>query len=242
LAPAPGGAPGGGLGPMSTRLVFSVLDQYSYKVHPFYQLTGDPGYLPGKAGGSSSIFLSARNTTSEEAPLIRMFHSIPPFSVEGVRALDIFFPKGIGLTFDHNVFSQQDVDAGNEGAAVLPLAMDTYMYLPGFKFFAFDPTAPGLNYFFGIAVGRLEGKVLYPGYYDIAAVYHAPEAVGFGKTGVGIQRLGLETKGDNMAFRYELMFVRAREIALSTPYPTKTKKVMEMSGTIVRISFFYEFN
>ncbi|MDH4249417.1 MAG: hypothetical protein OEW39_16550 [Deltaproteobacteria bacterium] len=241
-AAAPAGITGGDLGPIPVRLVFTILDQYSYKVHPFYQITGDPGYQPGKAGGASSLFISAHNTTQDETPVVRLFHNIPPFALEGVRALEVPFPKGLGFTFDYTSFSQEDVNAGNEGSAVVPLAMDTYYYMPGIKFFAFDPTAPGLNYFIGIAVGRLEGKVLYPSFYDSAQTLNPSETISFGKSAVGIQRMGLETKGDNFAFRYELMFVRAREIHLSKAYPLQTNTTMNLSGTIVRISFFYEFN
>ncbi|MDH5752928.1 MAG: hypothetical protein OEZ59_11010 [Deltaproteobacteria bacterium] len=226
---------------MKVRLHIIALDQFAFKHHPFYQITGDGGYKKGQPAASSSFNLS-RSTTSEEGLGEKIIHSLPTFGLEGVIGTGLPFPKGFAITVDWAPFNLIDVNAGAEGSAVTPLEMDMYMLFGGFKFFAFDPTQPGLNYYLGVSPGRLEGRLLYPDMW-VGAEYYEQEVVSFNQSKpLGTIRLGLDSKGKNFGFRYELISVQGKEVKLSKPYPGQSNTKLDFSGTIIRLSFFYEFN
>lgn len=224
-------------GPPPWRLHFVILDQYFFDSHPFYQLTGSSGYASGKSPGSSS-YAFGHYTDKEEDLLTRIAHNIPAFAVEGIKTFPIFIPKGIAFGFSHMTFAQADVEAADSSSTVLGIQMDVYMYVGYLKFFAFDPTEPGLNYFFGIGSGILEGR--------IGQLPYSSETITFRQNPIGIKFLGLDSKGENWGFRYELMLLNAKNVKLAKSldtayYPTSPAEI-DFSGTIIRMSVSYEFN
>ena len=118
--------------------------------------------------------------------------------------------------------------------------MDAYLYTSALRFYFFDPNAPGVNYFFGFGLGILNGTIKVP------VQSGEPIYVDFGQSPVGTYRMGLEGRGDNWGFRYELMVLNASEVTLGqNPYdylgngPNPT--VIDFSGSLVRLSLFRQF-
>lgn len=233
-----GDAPQAASGTDAQRLVFVLFDQMSYKVHPFQQITNDSDFKDGRAPLGSSIEAGVQ-PSDEKADIFQQFiHALPPFGYDYVRPVDLPFPRGVGFSFDHFVFSQTDKNAVRGSASIPPIKMDTYLYQGGLKFFAFDPSQPGLNYFFGIGLGALFGKMTADPYVD-----KDPVVVQFSQTPIGSTRMGLESKGDNFGFRYELLVLAADETHLRrNPYPDQETTHLDFSGSIIRIALFWEFN
>ena len=237
-APAPGQAPppGSALNPLGNlpnlRAHFVILDQYSYDEHPFYQITGSSGYKGGKAALSAAYYFEANHTDGDEDLLTRLIHNLPPFTVDVVRPLDMFLPKGLAFGFSYMNFSQTDTAVASSGSSVLGIQMDTYMYVGHVKFYAFDPTQPGLNYYLGFGAGILEGK--------IGSEPYTSDKTSYSQTPFGMTVMGLETKGENIGFRYELNLINADKVHLVENLYGQSKEI-DFSGSIIRMSLFYEF-
>jgi hypothetical protein len=244
--PAPGApaapaaaAPAAFTGPeVNLRLTFVMLDQYSYQLHPYYQITGDAGFRNGKAPSSFFFTIGTRKTDEGANFVNRFLHSLPPFGVEGVMALDVPFPRGFSYGFDYFVFPQEDVDAARGVTTIIPIVADTYLYNLSLRFYFFNPNDPGVNYFVGLGLGILEGKMRAAPFANQDA-----EIISYSQSPIGTTRMGLESKGDNWGFRYELVLVNADKVGLGkNPYPAGKKKTeIDFSGAIVRLALFHQF-
>jgi hypothetical protein len=233
---APAAAPGGGPGATYFRLTFLGLDQWSYVVHPYRQITGDPDFDNSRAASSELISLRPAATDSQSDALTKILHGLPPFGLEWGSATDIFLPKAYSVGVDYFHFAQHDTSAALHGT-VPPIATDTYLYTLALRLFAFDPGKPGLNYFVGVGLGVLDGVMK-------ARPYAGQDAqfIKFAQNPFGTTRLGLEAKGDNLGFRYELLLVNADRVHLDkNPYPGATEKMINFSGAIIRLALFYHF-
>lgn len=241
---APGAAPvaapaqpaGGAAGPTFVRLTFITLDQWSFVTHPYLQITGAPDFSNGKAMAGGSYSLGTAATDVQSNSFEKLLHSLPPFGLEWGQTTDLFLPKAITVGFDYYHFYQYDTLAARNGV-VPPIATDTYLYNVAIRFFAFDPGKPGINYFVGVGVGILDGVMR-------AKPIEGQDAefVKFGQNPFGTTRLGLEAKGDNVGFRYELLLVNADRVHLAkNPYPGSTEKTIDFSGAIIRLAMFYHF-
>jgi hypothetical protein len=235
-APPPGaGAPG----TISLRVELPIVDLMSFTTHPFYQITEDPAYANAKALTTSLLDFHTRATDENAGVLPRLLDSLPPFGLEWVMGLDLGFPRGLGWGFDFTPLSQTDVQAV-EGGMVTPIAMNAYLYTALLRVYFFDPSQPGVNYFVGVGLGFLQGKIK-------ATVGTAtPQFISFSQYPVGSTRLGLETRGDHWGFRYELALINADQVTLdSNPYPDlngdgKVATKLDLSGALVRITFYYQ--
>ncbi len=234
---APVGSP---FGDPEFRYQLVLLDQLSYDLHPFFQITGDPGYLSGKGASAFINDLGTRESDRDEDFVTRLLHALPPFGVEGVSTLELPFPKGLSYGLDYNVFSQADTDAARDAVSVTAIRTDTFIYSAVLRLFFFDPNQPGINYFVGFSLGFLQGNLIVPftsGREDII-----PYRQGF----VGSTRLGLESRGEDVGFRYELTLLKADEVTLrNNPYPNaeaSPTNVIDFSGSIVRVSIFIHFD
>lgn len=216
------------------RLHLLLFDQYAFREHPFYQITNHPGYRGGDAA-TGTFVPGGRYTTDNEGFLPRLIHSLPGFEVEFPRPTNVPFPRGLSFSFVHHAFSQADVDAAGSGSVVPAIQMDVYMYLATLRAFAFDPTEPGINYYAGFSLGTLNGALNTEPY---------DGEVTFGQSPVGGWRFGLENRGDNWGFRYEIFLLNAEEVRLSAnPYPAPSigLKTVDYSGSIIRMTLFYQF-
>lgn len=239
---APAGPPGAGLiqGDIETRLHLVLIDQMSYTIHPFFQITEDSGYSGGRATTSGFYRIGTREVDEETSGLNRVLHALPPFGIEGVMAVDLPFPRGFGFGFDFSPLIQTDSDAADAGS-VTAIRMGAFYYSAALRFYFFDPTSDGVNYFVGLGLGLLEGTIKVP-YSDGTADY-----IAFSQYPVGSTRLGLETRGESLGFRYELMVLNAEEVELdSNPYPDVdgdgvTPTTIDFSGALVRLSLFFQF-
>lgn len=236
--------PGAGIlqGEVGYRIQFVLIDQLSYQVHPFYQITEDPGYAKGKAA-SAFIFKVGQRRTDEQANVLeKMIHALPPFGFEGVMTMEwpLVIPRGIGIGFDFSPLSQVDTAAARGVSTVTAIEMDTYYSSAALRFYVFDPNQPGVNYFFGMGLGRLDGRIKVP------LAGGGADYLRFSQGAVGSYRMGLEGRGDSWGVRYELMILNADSVQLSSnPYdyngdgPNPTK--IDYSGTLVRLSMFTQF-
>ncbi len=224
---------------MELRFVFVVLDQLSYEEHPYYQITEDSGYENGKAS-SSYIFSTGIRRTDEDASTVeKIIHALPPFGIEGIRSLDLPFPRGLGFGLDSFVFSDYDTKAASGAGSVTAIATDTYIYQATLRFYFFNPMEPGINFFFGLGVGLLDGTMEAP-------FTSGTEYSSYSQSPVGSQRFGLESKGDDWGFRYEIILFKADKVTFESnnydvagngPNPTE----IDFSGTIVRMGIFLQF-
>lgn len=222
---------------LTPRVHLILYDQWSFVEHPYRQITDDAEYGSARAQISSVINIGPKVTDGESDSLTRAVHSLPPFAVEGVTAVDFPFPRGLSVGFNYHSFAQDESGAVPQaGKDPTPIRTDTYLYTGSIRLFAFDPTEPGLNYYLGATVGMLEGNML------AQPEGRSDEVVHYAQSPVGGMHYGLETKGNNWGFRYELTVLRAREVKLeSNPYPT-TDTEIDFSGSVMRLALFYEFN
>jgi len=239
--PPAGSQPAGG---NLVRFAFLNVDQYSYSIHPYYQITGDGAYANGRGVTGSSFNLSEPPSDVNADFLTKLLHMIPPVGVEWTTGTEFFLPKTVSIGLENYRFSQKDVSAasGSGPLTVLPIVTDTYFYSVVARAYAFDATQPGLNYFVGIGLGILNGNL-----YADPYVGQTPQVISYGQSPVGNTRFGLDAKGQNMGFRYELIIVNASQVKLdSNPYPTADPAIpaptkIDFSGSIMRIAIFYDF-
>ncbi len=230
-APAPAGPIGEDI---EVRFHFVLLDQLAYQQHPYFQISGDSRYRDGKAASAFINTIGTRTTDEDVNFLVRLVHALPPFGIEGVRAIDLPFPRGIGFGFDHFVFPQTGVDAAEGGSTVVDVTADTYIYNGSLRFYFFNPNEPGINYFVGLGIGFLRGNVRAP--------TQPPQFIPYSQSPVGSQRLGLEVKGESWGFRYELVILNADDVTLdSNPYPGTAPTTIDFSGSLIRLSTFLQF-
>jgi hypothetical protein len=238
----PAAAPAGGRlqpGDIGIRIFLPLLDQLAFTVHPFYQITGDPGYLGAKAASVSLLRVGGRGADARSSSIARAIHALPPFGIEGVMGIDLAFPRGIGFGFDFSPLSQNDTEAAQSGS-VLPIKMDTFIYGGTLRFYVFNPNEPGVNYFLGLGLGLIEGNIRADPFAGQASEY-----VAFSQFPAGSTRMGLEGRGDNWGFRYEIMILNADQVKLAyNPYTAATgvtKTTIDFSGTLMRLAVFYQF-
>ncbi len=235
-AAAPAQATGGAPGASYVRLTFLTLDQWSFVQHPYLQITGDSNFSNARAMEGGSFSLGTAATDGESNSFDKLLHSLPPFGLEFGQSTDLFLPKAVSVGFDYYHFAQHDTSAAHHGT-VPPIETDTYLYNFSVRFFAFDPGKPGVNYFLGVGLGILEGVMRSKPFIGQSAQF-----IKFGENPIGTTRLGLEAKGDNMGFRYELLLVNADRVHLAkNPYPGSTEKTIDFSGAIIRLALFYHF-
>jgi hypothetical protein len=218
------------------RLTYLTLDQWSFISHPYYQITGEGAYANGHSAVGGSFFLSESKSDANADFFTKLIHSVPPFGLEWGQGTDFFLPKTVGFGFDYFRFSQQDTSAAS-GGSVLPIVTDTYLYCGVLRFYAFDATQPGLNYFVGVGLGMLSGTL-----YADPYVGQAPQTISYGESPFGTTRFGLDAKGQNAGFRYELILVNSDKVKFSSnPYRGNAYRTIDFSGTIMRLSLFYDF-
>jgi len=229
------------LGDVAMRIHLPLIDQLSFTQHPFYQITEDPGYANAHAATALFLRTQTRDTDQQSGALLRAIHSLPAFGVEWVMGVDLPFPRGIGWGFDYTPFSQHDTEAASAGV-VTPITMDAFYYTGTLRFYFFNPNDPGINYFVGLGLGFIEGKIK-----ATVASSPTPLYIPFSQSPVGSTRFGLETRGDNWGFRYELAVVNADQVKLaSNPYPDlngdgANTTTLDFSGAEVRVTLYYQF-
>ncbi len=221
------------------RLVFLEFTQYSYKQHPFFQITGQPEFRNGDAVATTTE-VATPTTASGEGILEKALHSLPPFSLEVGTSMNLIFPKSISIGFEYLRISQTDEEAISSCASpcqIERILMDTYYYSAIVRAYAFDANEPGVNYFLGVGLGALNGK------FNAKLIEGTPtETVGFSQSPIGMQHFGLEWMGEEFGLRYEIRIVNARKVRLdSNPYSASTATTINFSGTMTRISLVYQF-
>lgn len=222
------------------RLVLLDFTQYSYKQHPFLQITGDSDFRNGQ---SVSFFssISTPTTASGENFLEKAIHSLPPFSIEAGTSLELVFPRTVSVAFEYVRLSQTDKDALNTSKSVVTIpriTMDTYYYNVLLRAYAFDANEPGINYYLGVGLGILDGKFL-----ALPFQGAQKETVRFGESPIGMQHFGLEWMGEEFGMRYEIRIVNSRKVRLeSNPYIGQSAvRTINFSGTMTKFSLIYQF-
>ncbi len=233
-------APPVGLGEFKLRAQLVITDQIAYETHPFYQITGDGGYANGRGATGDVTSIGFRDTDQNTGFVKKMIHALPPFGVEGVTALDIPFPRGLGIGMDYNIFSQRDTEAAQGVSSVTAIMTETFIYSGVLRLYFFNPNEPGINYFVGFSLGILEGTMRVP--FSSGAVQY----ISYRQSPVGSTRMGLESRGENWGFRYELAILNAESVELgSNPYPNaiaSPSTTINFSGSVIRISLFFNFD
>lgn len=226
------------------RLGILAWDLYSYQVHPFKTLTGEPAFDKSFAANGTSADFGSPDSDSDSNFFDRALHVLPPFRLDYSWGLNFAFLKGIGIGLDYVHLFQTDTVA-LEGAVTFtnPLPrfeMDTYLISIPVRFYAFDPTQPGINVFLGLSLGVINGNLLVRA--DASA--GTPEqAIHFSEGPVGTTRMGLEMMGEDFGFRFELTLVNAREVVFeSNPFPNQSAvTVVDMSGSILQLTLLLRF-
>lgn len=231
--------PGSPFAGMELRWMFVVLDQFSFGEHPYYQITEDSGYENGKASSAFGFSIGTRRTDADASTVEQIIHALPPFGFEGVRSLDLPFPRGLGIGFDSYMFPLTDTEAASGARSVVNIATDTYIYNAVLRFYFFNPMEPGINFFVGLGVGILDGTME-------SDYGNGPEYTSFSQSPVGTQRFGLESKGDSWGFRYEIILLGADQVKFeSNNYDEAgngaNPTVIDFSGTIVRTGVYLQF-
>lgn len=226
------------------RLGILAWDLYSYQVHPFKTLTGEAAFDKSFGANGTSGDFGRPDSDKESNFLDQALHILPPFRLDYSWGLNFTFIKGIGIGLDYVHLFQTDTVA-LEGAITFanPLPrfeMDTYLLSIPLRFYVFDPTEPGINFFLGLSLGVINGNLL------VRADANAgtPEQViHFSQGPVGTTRMGLEMMGEGVGFRFELTLVNAREVTFeSNPFPGQSAvTTVDMSGSILQLTFLLRF-
>ncbi len=234
---APGQAPaaqavGGAPGEWYWRIGFLTLDQWSFKTHPYAQITGASPFDNGRAATGGTFNIGTPKSDSNSFFLVQILHALPPFSAELGRPVDMFLPQGISFGIDY-VYNGQDGSSAGKGGTVPPIKTDTYLYQFAARAFAFDPTKSGLNYYAGIGVGTLQGKL----------TDQNSKVVDYSQPLTGAAIFGFEAKGDSFGIRYEINLLNADSVQLdsNTSYANSSQTKIDFSGTITRFSVYYQF-
>ncbi|MBI4082929.1 MAG: hypothetical protein HY423_10000 [Candidatus Lambdaproteobacteria bacterium] len=236
-------APPGPLGVRNfNRVTFPVLaDQLSYDLHPYLQYSGDAAFTRGTAATSDFSTIGSPGTDKGVDPVQSFIHSLPPFGFETGQTTGILLPKAVTIGFDYTKFSQKEKDVS--GAKALDdtaprMLSNTYVYQAALRIYALDPTETGLNYFVGIGLGVLDGRMAVQ-----TDAFAAKRTVSYGQSPVGSTRLGLETKGENFGIRYEIMLLKAEKVRFSeNPFPGRDNfRTIDFSGTLIRLALYYHF-
>lgn len=220
------------------RVMFPGVVQQSYLNHPFYQITGDGSYSGARGGFADPLKLSTPESSQTQNLGLQFLHTLPPFGVESLWPLDWPFPKGIGAGFDfapirltdEQALNTSNIPSGNR------IAMDAYYYTMAFRIYAFDPSQPGPNFFFGVGLGLLEGRIT-------SQTTGAATYSDFNQAPIGFTRLGVEAMGETFGARYELVNVTATRVVLkNNPYPGRASETLiNMSGSQLRITGMVQF-
>ena len=231
-----------GAGPTGTfvKFQFASFDQYSYIDHVFFQLTANTEFKGALGATGHSLDIGTVESDAETNVLEKGLHILPPLGWEVGWKFDLTFPKGLSVGLDYSHVSLSD----EESLERIPLfetryEMDVYYLAVPVRFYATDPTAPGFTYFFGFSLGRLNGVLLTRN----SSVEGKDEYWPFHMSAVGATRIGFETSGERLGFRYELMLMNAREVKIrDNPFTgQKGKTTLDFSGTLVRISLLVKF-
>lgn len=250
-APAAGGQAFGGpgfgldLGVTFTRFHFLVYEQYSYALHPFYQMTGVREYQSGNGSKGGSGTVGATPTDRDASFFEEAIHAMPALGLEIGTTLDIAAPRSVSIGFDYGHFRQTDSDAVEEApqsvenylALYSRFQMDSYFYAIPVRFYLFDASQPGLNLFLGLSVGNLNGNLLWAQpQQDVIIPFSSPQTV-------GTTRMGVELNGASFGARFEMIRVNAQNVQLAqNPFPDRSLfRQIDFSGSILRISTFFWF-
>ena len=234
-----------GTGPTGTfaKFQFAAFDQYSYNNHVFFQLTRDLEFEGALGATGNSLDIGTVESDAETNVLEKGLHILPPLGWETGWKFDLTFPKGISVGVDYSHVSQSDersLERTPTSIGIPRFEMDVYYLAVPVRFYATDPTAPGFTYFFGFSLGRLNGVLLTRN----SSVEGEDEYWPFSMSSVGATRIGFETSGESLGFRYELMLINAREVIIrDNPFflgkPGTT--TLDFSGTLVRLSLLVKF-
>lgn len=239
---APAGV-GLGLGPGKKvlKIGFLVFDQFSYKVHPFRTLTGDTQFDQNIAAGGSSALFGTPDTDGNEDFFNRALHSLPPFRLDYAWSLPFRFPGGISVGVDYMHLRQTDVqavegvlDLTNIGARI---TMDTYVLSLPVRLYGFDPSKEGINFFFGLSLGFLNGNLL-----SLDETGSGTDVIiPFSESPVGATRMGIEVMGESFGGRFELTMLNAANVEFdSNPFPNGGGvTTVDMSGTALQLTMLW---
>ncbi|MCZ6729669.1 MAG: hypothetical protein O7C61_08160 [SAR324 cluster bacterium] len=224
---------------VSFRFQFLMRDQYSYTAHPFSTLTGEGEFNRAATGSSGDL---GTNASDRDANFFtKAVHALPPFGMEYIFPLPFTFPQGFGIGLDYFHLQQTgDRAAGgtqNPSSGLPKFVMDTYYIAVPIRFYGFDPKQTGMNFFVGASLGFLNGNLLT----RASATQPQDEVEPFSESPVGAMRVGIETSSEAVGFRFELVFINAREVEFKTnPFDSTQKNLLvDMSGTIIRLSIFF---
>ncbi len=231
-----------GAGPIGkfVKFQFGAFDQYSYSDHVFFQLTNSRQFEGALGATGSSLDLGTVESDAETNVLEKGIHILPPLGWEVGWKFDLTFPKGISVGLDYSHLSLSDAESLDRIPNFNPrFEMDFYYLAVPVRFYATDPTAPGFTYFFGFSLGRLNGVLLTRN----SSAAGKDEYWPFKMSAVGATRIGFETSGETLGFRYELMLMNAREVKFrDNPFTGQNGKTsIDFSGTLVRISLLVKF-
>jgi hypothetical protein len=241
LAAPVGAGLGAGPGNKVLKIGFLAFDQFSYKVHPFRTLTGDTQFDQNIAAGGSSGSFGTPDTDGDENFFNRALHSLPPFRLDYSWSLPFRFPGGIGVGVDYMHLSQTDVNAvegtldlTNLGARI---TMDTYVLSLPVRLYGFDPSQPGINFFFGLSLGFLNGNLLALDETGSGTDVIIP----FSESPVGATRMGIEVMGESFGGRFELTMLNASNVEFdSNPFPNGGGvTTVDMSGTALQLTMLW---
>ena len=222
------------------RLGILAWDLYSYQVHPFKTLTAEPAFDKTFGANGTSGDFGSPDSDKDSNFLDQALHVLPPFRLDYSWGLNFAFLRGVSVGLDYVHLFQTDTVA-LEGAVTFtnPLPrfeMDTYLISIPVRFYAFDPTQPGINFFLGLSLGVINGNLLV----RADSTLGTPEQViHFSQGPIGTTRMGLEMMGEDIGFRFELTLVNAREVTFeSNPFPGQSAvTTVDMSGSILQMTF-----
>lgn len=231
-AAAPAGAP-------EWRFHFVIQDQMAYRDHPFFQMTGDGDFDKGRAGTGSSWQLDTATDGADGNILNSVLGALPSFGFEYARGIDFPFPRGVSFGLDHVRISQTDREAIGRSIGSVTLSgrasMDTTYDVGVVRFFAFDPSEEGINYFVGVGLGVVNGVL------EAKPAGGSTQTVTLSQAPAGLTRFGIEANGKNFGFRYEISLVNADEVKMSeNPYTgLSSVKTIDFTATLIRVSIQY---
>jgi len=230
----------------TSRIYMLVYDQYSYKSHPFFQLTGVSEFEEGKAATGGTGNVGNRESDADSNFLLKAIHMLPPFAYEQhFPTTEMEYPKSFSIGLDYSKTSQTDKDAYKKLPAAsspfLPrFEMDSYLLSLVVRAFLFPSESPGVNIFMGYSLGSLHGNLLSRG----TGAGGADTISRFSKSPANAFRLGVDVRGDIFGGRFEMINFLGGDTNFSdNPFPGQTAVTsIDMSSFIIRIAGYWKLD
>lgn len=219
--------------------------------HPFKQMTGsssfdNPAAFPGFGLIGPSV--TGQKNYNQVQSILR---KLPAFSIEYLMPFDFLFIGGTSFEYYHTATLHMDaIVAFNDKSSksrIPKITMVTFYDLFSASVHAFNPAEEGVNIFFGIGAGGIDGA--YEGGFRGRLENNftrSLKSVNFGGSTYTFRKVGLDAKGDTFGIKFALYTFSnvapiKRNVFVGNPLTPEAEKEIYFDGTLIRAALTFRF-